>query len=90
MKQYFPLDIVVEETLGLYQELLGLVFKEVPQGTFSCWHESVRLFAVFYESSQELVRPHLCSEKKVNGCRWVTSTLTSSREMVCSVGAYES
>lgn len=45
IKAYFPLAHVTTELLAIYQELLGLVFKEVenPQ----VWHEEVRLFEVF-------------------------------------------
>eukprot|EP00797_Seminavis_robusta_P036417 Sro92_g047940.2 (725) ;mRNA; f:10937-13326 len=47
IRQYFPLDHVVETTLAIYQELLGLTFQELPQGTFWCWYPSeVRCFRV--------------------------------------------
>lgn len=46
VRQYFPLDHVVATTLELYQELLGLVFTEVPPGEFTSWHDEVRLFVV--------------------------------------------
>jgi hypothetical protein len=35
----------VDVTLELYQELLGLVFKEVPAGSFWRWHEQVSGFS---------------------------------------------
>ena len=46
IKEYFPLDHVVETTLGIYQELLGLVFTELASGTFWSWHSEVRCFDV--------------------------------------------
>ena len=49
VRQYFPLAHVVATTLQLYQELLGLVFTEVPKGAFQTWHEDVRLFVVHDE-----------------------------------------
>ena len=44
VKRYFPLDHVVETTMRIYQELLGLVFTEI--FAFDTWHPSVRLFKV--------------------------------------------
>jgi len=44
IKQYFPIDVVVNGTLEIYQELLGLRFTEL--SGFSTWHEDVRLFVV--------------------------------------------
>lgn len=46
IKQYFPLDHVVETTLAIYQELLGLTFKELPKGTYWSWHVEVSCFEV--------------------------------------------
>ena len=39
VRAYFPLDHVVETTMAIYQELLGLVFHEVYQ--FDTWHPQV-------------------------------------------------
>ena len=39
IREYFPLDHVVETTLSIYQELLGLTFEELPKGTFWSWHQ---------------------------------------------------
>lgn len=44
IRKYFPLPVVVEGTLGIYQELLGLKFTEIPE--FDRWHPEVRLFDV--------------------------------------------
>lgn len=47
IRQYFPLDHVVEKTLSIYQELLGLTIHELPKGTFWSWYPSeVRCFQV--------------------------------------------
>ena len=46
IKEYFPLDHVVETTLTIYQELLGLTFEELPKGTYWSWHHEVRCFIV--------------------------------------------
>jgi len=44
IRKYFPCPVVVEGTLGIYQELLGLRFTE--QFGFDTWHPEVRLFIV--------------------------------------------
>ena len=46
IREYFPLDHVVETTLSIYQELLGLTFTELEAGTFWSWHKEVRCFDV--------------------------------------------
>lgn len=40
VRAYFPLDHVVETTMAIYQELLGLVFHQVDQ--FDTWHPKAR------------------------------------------------
>ncbi|CAK0821989.1 unnamed protein product, partial [Prorocentrum cordatum] len=44
IRKYFPCPVVVEGTLAIYQELLGLKFTELRQ--FDTWHPEVRLFVV--------------------------------------------
>jgi Zn-dependent oligopeptidase len=46
IKEYFQLDHVVETTLAIYQELLGLTFQELSKEDYWSWHEDVRCFKV--------------------------------------------
>lgn len=55
IKEYFPLDHVVETTLGIYQELLGLTFSELPKGTFWSWYPEVRCFDVKDKATSERI-----------------------------------
>ena len=52
MKQYFPADHVVAETLQIYQELLGLKFAPAECST---WHKDVTCYTVADAQSQELM-----------------------------------
>ena len=51
IREYFPLHVVVRETLEIYQELLTLRFEEINE--FDRWHSDVRLFAVYDLSQPE-------------------------------------
>jgi len=42
ISHYFPIDHVIKETLSIYQELLGLDFKELQD--VQVWHPDVRVF----------------------------------------------
>jgi len=53
IRKYFPLHVVVDGTLGIYQELLGLKFAEIT--SFDRWHEDVRLFVVSNEASGDCI-----------------------------------
>jgi Zn-dependent oligopeptidase len=44
VREYFPADLVIEQLLGVYQKLLGLRFREIPDG--AKWNSDVRLFEV--------------------------------------------
>lgn len=44
LKEYFPLSVVTEGLLDIYQELLKLKFDEIAEP--SIWHENVRMFSV--------------------------------------------
>ena len=42
LQQYFPLETVIQGSLQIYQELLGLKFSEIEQDVEK-WHEEVKL-----------------------------------------------
>ncbi|MBI3563839.1 MAG: Zn-dependent oligopeptidase [Elusimicrobia bacterium] len=44
VKQYFPVDRVVEGTMSVYQKVLGVTFREIEGGPK--WAEGVRLFEI--------------------------------------------
>lgn len=51
--EYFPLDVVMEGLLGIYQELLGLTFSRVQDP--HVWHPDVQLFRTYdTETGEEL------------------------------------
>lgn len=51
IRRYFPLPVVVDGTLAIYQELLGLKFVEIEN--FDRWHSEVRLFVVYDVATSE-------------------------------------
>mmetsp|Transcript_18234 Transcript_18234/g.39794 ORF Transcript_18234/g.39794 Transcript_18234/m.39794 type:complete len:740 (-) Transcript_18234:165-2384(-) len=55
IREYFPLSHVVETTLQIYQELLGLTFTELPVGTYWSWHGDVRCFDVKDTTTEERI-----------------------------------
>jgi thimet oligopeptidase len=55
IREYFPLDHVVETTLNIYQEILGLTFTELSKGTYWSWHKEVRCFDVKDTESSERI-----------------------------------
>lgn len=49
IKEYFPVDVVVPTILEIYQDLLGVRFREVKDG--SLWHPGQSISSVFPEST---------------------------------------
>ena len=44
IKEYFPTDLVVEQMLAIYQELLGLKFRDL--GPMGAWHPDVKVYEI--------------------------------------------
>lgn len=44
VREYFPADLVVEQMLGVYQKMLGLHFREIPDG--ATWYPDVKLYEI--------------------------------------------
>lgn len=53
IKEYFPAENVKLATMGIYQELLGLDFKQLPQA--QTWHPEVTCFEVKDKASKNLL-----------------------------------
>jgi Zn-dependent oligopeptidase len=53
IKKYFPLDVVRNGIFKIYQQILGLKFQEIE--TDNKWHESVTLFSVNDDETDELL-----------------------------------
>ena len=53
IKEYFPMDVVTNGMLGIYEEILSLKFVEIAEPPV--WHESVRMFAVHDADTSEFM-----------------------------------
>eukprot|EP01116_Phalansterium_solitarium_P020301 TRINITY_DN5937_c0_g1_i1.p1 TRINITY_DN5937_c0_g1~~TRINITY_DN5937_c0_g1_i1.p1 ORF type:complete len:776 (+),score=281.64 TRINITY_DN5937_c0_g1_i1:314-2329(+) len=55
IKEYFPLERALGGMLDVYQEVLGLVFKQMPTEQIHVWHPDVTMFEVFDAESNEFL-----------------------------------
>lgn len=53
LREFFPIKRVIEGTFKIYENLLGLKFKE--KKNFFSWHPKVRLFEVFDAKTKEVI-----------------------------------
>ncbi|XP_031480320.2 probable thimet oligopeptidase isoform X2 [Nymphaea colorata] len=91
-KKYFPIGLVVSGVLKIFQELFGLIFKEIKGA--HVWHNDVQLFSALDVTSHELLGyfyldlytregkyDHMCVLPLQTGCLYVNG----SRQMPVAV-----
>jgi len=54
IKEYFPLNQVIDGMFELFRKLFGIKMEEQKAGSFYRWHEEIRLFKVMDESGEGL------------------------------------
>eukprot|EP01083_Nonionella_stella_P240940 841794_1 len=89
LREYFPLKIVIDGALNIYQTLLGLIFLPISESEsqFKFWHSEVELYQVIDAKSKELqgyffldLHPrqgkygHACKITLQTGCRIYNNT----------------
>ncbi len=52
IRQYFPMDLVIDETLLIYQELLGVRFNAMNVKT---WHDDIKVFEIVSPDSGQTI-----------------------------------
>ena len=57
LREYFPLQVVIDGALNIYQQLLGLKFLEVQESEsqFKFWHNEVQLYQVIDTETKDLM-----------------------------------
>ncbi|XP_064477404.1 thimet oligopeptidase-like isoform X2 [Ornithodoros turicata] len=79
LREYFPLDTVLARMLEIYEQLLGLVFKQIPD--VKLWHPEASLYKVNDAATGELMGyfaldmfpregkySHFCNDSMQPGC----------------------
>ena len=54
LKQYFPVDTVINGAFSIYQKLLGFTFIKVTNMNHTLWHDSVEIYSVYDNNSMSL------------------------------------
>lgn len=80
--EYFPLEVVKEGLLVIYQELLGLTFCQAKHA--HVWHDSVSLYYVLDSTTGEEIGQFYLDLHP----RYCTGNSTSCQGPVCPVGTY--
>jgi len=55
IKDYFPTDLVVTETLNIYQEILGLKFHLLSKEESHVWFDEVSQYSVFDQATNQFI-----------------------------------